>query len=147
MENDERFWKGCRNAMDWGVLTLAARGSRSPTLLPLCCSSSGRSPQTLCRFAPAWPSSLPSIRMIPVKPGIPHFPCNRGQTEEERRFRMLALTLNENRSVKPHPLLLPVGALALFRGRGTGRSGFPSVLLKSTSPAVSRLAGSTPAIS
>lgn len=37
----------------------------------------------------------------------------------------------------------PGGSLDLFRGRGTGRPGFTSALLRITSPAVSRLAGGT----
>lgn len=62
---------------------------------------------------------------------------------KETGFKILILKLHEKISVTPHPLTLLLRALALFRGRGTGRSGFTSVLLKSTSPAVSRLAAST----
>lgn len=74
----------------------------------------------------------------------PEFPLE-SLPDRGERIKILALVLQEKTSAMAvtHPLALPVGALALFRGRGTGRPGFTSALLKSTSPAVSRLAGST----
>lgn len=145
-----KYWWG------WGVIpqcdqfklasatfTLVPQGSHSETLF--CCWLYWRFLQTLCRFVTA-STSCSLIQMIPSRQTILNFHLNhcttKKTTQHENRYKLL-ICFNKAHNSETNPLLLHVWFFGLIRGKGMGGPRFTSLLLNTSSPAVSRLAEST----